>query len=209
MLYLYLATPMLHYNLRWFTRLFKSDPAKFKSLFSRYIRRLYSHSQSTLALPGNLVSSEEWLHACAKSALHVAYLRVHACMCMSCACLHVVICTGCFWKYWHICFRFLRYLMYIKAHFRYTRRKKDFWKFVWQHAWFVSLGYITVRRKKQRRNIFTFKQNPAFRREGVSEPVLRMKPCLPGTLAFTLLWNTLEDDVLASPRSRFRGEWNK
>ena len=95
--------------------------------------------------------------------------------------------TGCFWKYWHICFWFLRYLMYVRAHVRCTRRKKDFWKFVWQHACFDSLSYINVRRKKRKPCNFTFNQNPAFRRKGVSELVLKMKLCLPGTLSYTLL----------------------
>ena len=88
-----------------------------------------------------------------------------------------------------------------------TRRKKDLWKFVWQHACFHSLGRITVRRKKRRHCNFTFKQNPAYWRKGVSGlsgAVFDMKPCLPGTLLFTLLRNTPEDDVLASPRSHFR-----
>ena len=98
--------------------------------------------------------------------------------------------TGCFWKYWHICFRFLRDLMYVKAHVRCTRRKRDLWKFVWQHACFHPSGGITVRRKKRRHCNFTFKQNPAFLRKGVSGAVLNMKPCFPGTLLFTLLRNT-------------------
>ena len=117
--------------------------------------------------------------------------------------------TGCFWKYWHTCFRFLRDLMYVKAHVRCTRRKRDFWKFVWQHACFHSLGRITVRRKKRRHCNFTFNQNPAFWRKGVSGAVLNMKPCFPGTILFTLLRNAPEDDVLAFPRSCFRGERNK
>ena len=68
------------------------------------------------------------------------------------------------------------------------------------NACFHSLGRITVRRKKRRHCNFTCNQNPAFSHKGVSAvsdsgAVLNMKSCLPGTLLFTLLRNTLEEDV--------------
>ena len=82
--------------------------------------------------------------------------------------------------------------MYARAHVLCMRRKKDFWKFVWQHACFHSLGRVTVWRKKRKHCNFTFGQNPAFRSKGVSEPVLEMEPCIPGTLSFTLLYLIVE-----------------
>ena len=45
--------------------------------------------------------------------------------------------------------------------------------------------------------------NSAFWRKGVSGAVLNVKPCLPGELLFTLLENTPEGDVLASPETIF------